>query len=125
MGTVLSLREISLLVFQSMNTREFNRFEEIFSEEVVLDFPGIERIEGKRKVIVFLKTLLLRKYTKLIFTVSDVVIQDQKACAIWTNEGISNTGIPYSNTGMTLMHFSDNKITFISDYFKDTSFVKS
>lgn len=30
----------------------------------------------------------------------------------------------FSNSGVTLFHFTRGKISFISDYFKDTSFVE-
>jgi hypothetical protein len=33
-------------------------------------------------------------------------------------------GNPYKNAGVTLLHFNQGKISFISDFFKDTSFVK-
>ncbi len=111
-------------VFVAMNTRDFSELEKIMSEGVVFDFPGAGRVEGYRKVLVFLKALL-RKYPKLTFTVSEIITGDQRACAIWTNEGEDKEGHPYENRGITLLHFSESKITFISDYFKDTSFVES
>ena len=94
------------------------------SENVALDFPGARRIEGFKSVQIFLKALL-RKYSTLTFTVSEVIVEKERACVVWTNEGEHIDGNPYTNRGLTLMVFSENKITFISDYFKDTSFVKS
>ena len=114
--------QLTLSVFNAMNDRDFNELEKNVSENVAFDFPGAGRIEGAKRVILFLKALL-RKYPKLTFTVSEILIDDQKACAVWTNAGVSNTGERYQNSGVTLLYFNDNKILFISDYFKDTSFV--
>jgi len=117
------MRDMARIVFKAMNSRDLSELEEIIDEEIVFDFPGVGRIEGHRKVLIFLKTLL-RKYPELTFTVSEIITDEQKACVVWTNEGEHIDGSPYKNRGVTLIHFSGNKITFISDYFKDTSFVK-
>ncbi len=115
--------DIARSIFNAMNTRDFSEFENFVSEDVVFDFPGAGRIEGYKRVIIFLKALL-RKYPKLTFTVSEIITDNQKACAVWTNEGEDIEGNHYSNSGITLLYFKGEKLTFISDYFKDTSFVK-
>jgi ketosteroid isomerase-like protein len=111
-------------VFQAMNTRNFDEFEKIITDDVAFDFPGIGRTEGSRRTLLLLKSIL-RKYPKLHFTVTETIIDGDRSCAVWTNEGVDSKGNPYANSGITLLHFSDGKITFISDYFKDTSFVES
>jgi ketosteroid isomerase-like protein len=116
-------QDIARSIFNAMNTRDFSEFENFVSEDVVFDFPGAARIEGYKRVIIFLKALL-RKYPELKFTVSEIITDNQRACAVWTNEGEDTDGNPYSNRGITLLYFRGNKLTFISDYFKDTSFVK-
>ena len=124
MNELNSIHKLANSVFDAMNTKDFSILESNVTEDVVFDFPGAGRVEGNKRVLIFLKALL-RKYPTLTFTVSDVIIEDQKACAVWTNKGENSEGKPYSNSGMTLFHFTDNKISFISDYFKDTSFVTS
>ncbi len=109
-------------VFNAMNSRDFTELEKNVAENVAFDFPGAGRIEGSKRVILFLKALL-RKYRVLTFIVSDVIIDGDKACAVWTNSGEHIDGKPYSNSGVTLIRFNDDKIVFLSDYFKDTSFV--
>jgi ketosteroid isomerase-like protein len=59
----------------------------------------------------------------LHFTVTEIITADDRACAVWNNEGEDVKGNPYTNAGITLLHFREEKISFISDYFKDTSFV--
>lgn len=111
------------LLFEAMNSREFSAFEKVISEDVAFDFPGAGRAEGGRRTLLLLKTLL-RKFPELTFSITEIVAQSDRACAVWTNEGKDSRGNPYSNSGITLFHFRDGKIIFISDYFKDTSFVE-
>ncbi len=123
MERIFSVQDAARGIFKAMNTRDFREFENLVSQDVVFDFPGAGRIAGIKRVLVFLKALL-RKYPKLAFTVSEIITDNQNACAVWTNKGEDINGNPYSNCGITLLYFRENKLTFISDYFKDTSFVK-
>lgn len=110
-------------LFQAMNTGEFSQFQDRLSEEVAFDFPGTVMLKGKKKVLLFLR-VLLRKYKELTFTVTDIVEAGNTLVAVWTNEGINSQDKTYHNSGLTLMYFNDEgQITFLSDYFKDTSFV--
>ena len=110
-------------VFTAMNTRDFSDFEHLITEDVAFDFPGAGRAEGNRRTLLLLKSLL-RKFPRLEFSISEVISQADRACVVWTNEGEDVKGNPYANAGITLLHFRDGKISFISDYFKDTSFTK-
>ena len=115
---------LTMSVFNAMNTRDFTELEKNITEDVAFDFPGAGRIEGNRRVLIFLKALL-RKYKHLTFTITEVIQESHRACAIWTNEGEHINGNAYANSGITLLYFSKDKISFISDYFKDTSFVET
>ncbi|MGW8317588.1 MAG: nuclear transport factor 2 family protein [Bacteroidales bacterium] len=121
MNEISSRKEMITLLFDAMNSREFTSFEQVITEDVVFDFPGAGRAEGERRTLLLLKSLL-RKYPDLRFTVSDIIVDQDRACAVWINEGNDIQGIPYRNSGITLFHFTGGKICFISDYFKDTSF---
>jgi len=105
-----------------MNQQDFNELSSLVTPEVAIDFPGAGRVEGKRRTLLLLKSIL-RKYDDLTFSVLEILTEGERACAVWTNEGHSATGEAYRNSGITLLHFKDEKISFISDYFKDTSFV--
>ena len=111
-------------VFEALNTTNFEKLEPLLDDNIVFEFPGTPRIEGKKRMMIMMKTLL-RKFPVLTFDVYDMIIEDDKACAIWTNKGESNKGEPYENQGVTVHRFANNKITYISDYFKDTSFINS
>ena len=122
MDAGISNRNLAEAIFTTMNGRDVSHLEHYLAEDAVCDFPGPGRIEGPRRILVFLK-VLFRKYPRLEFSVVDILVDGDQACAVWTNEGEDKKGKPYQNSGVTLMRFSEGKIVFISDYFKDTSFV--
>lgn len=116
-------RNLALMVFDAMNKNDFTEVEPFLSDEVILNFPGVGDVCGTKRVVVFMKTLL-RKYPELTFYVSDVIAENDGAVAVWTNKGETAGGDLYENSGMTLFYFADGRITYISDYFKDTSFLQ-
>jgi len=113
------------MVFKAMNHRDFTNVEPYIHEDIIFDFPGLDRVEGSKRVLVFLKALL-RKYRVLTFTLQEYIEdKDQdKVCVVWSNEGEDNNGKPYANRGVTIIHLKDGRIKLLSDYFKDTSFTK-
>ncbi|MEI6126426.1 MAG: nuclear transport factor 2 family protein [Pseudomonadota bacterium] len=119
----VSTGELAQIIFIAMNTRDLSALERHLSATAIFDFPGAGRIEGSRRILIFLKALF-RKYPRLRFTVDDILVAGQRACIVWTNEGESARGTVYKNSGVTLVRLSCGKIDFISDYFKDTSFVE-
>jgi len=117
----LLYKDLAKGIFDAMNKRDFSEIQNSISENLIFDFPGAGRIDGAKRVVLFL-TALLRKYSVLQFNVSEVFVEGDRACAIWTNQGESKDGKPYANKGVTIFQFTDNKIGSMSDYFKDTSF---
>jgi ketosteroid isomerase-like protein len=119
------LEDMAKRVFACMNSRDFESLKPDLSDAVVFDFPGLQPVEGPRRVVVFLNALM-RKYKGLTFKISDIIIDEQenKACVVWTNFGEHLTGEDYQNSGITLIKFGEDKIFFLSDYFKDTSFIQ-
>ena len=124
MEQIVSNRDLVKSIFSTMNNRDVAHLEQHLSEDAAFDFPGVGLIEGRRKILSFLK-ILFRKYPRLQFAVEHIIVEKDKTCAVWTNEGEDKKGVPYHNRGMTLVLFPRGKITFISDYFKDTSFTES
>ncbi len=111
-----------LAIFEAMNTKNLDVLEPYLVADVRFDFPGNAQVVGKKRVLVFLK-VLLRKYPDIVFQVQDVIAENDKTCIVWTNSARHETPQPYRNSGVTLVHCVNDHITFISDYFKDTSFV--
>lgn len=108
--------------FDAMNARDFTGLERHLAPDVTFAFPGAGAIDGSRRMLVFLR-LLFRKYARLVFAVDEVLVDQDRACVVWTNEGATAEGAPYRNSGVTIMHFSGSRIVSLSDYFKDTSFI--
>jgi len=109
------------LIFSSLNTRDLSDLQMYLADNAQLDFPGAGCMKGKKRVLLFFK-VLFRKYSYLEFTVDDVIVEGDRACVVWHNVGDDSKGNPYKNSGITLVNMSEEKILFISDYFKDTSF---
>lgn len=115
---------ISRSFFDAMNSRDFNSVKDDIHNDICFDFPGSELLEGQRRVLLFL-TAILRKYKRLTFEIMDVVTDGNKVCVIWNNSGKTDDNKDYRNSGATYLKFEDDKIVFLSDYFKDTSFTKN
>lgn len=121
MDSTNSKLNLAKVVFEAMNARDLSIAEPFLKEDVVFDFPGSGRMTGAKRVSLFIK-VLLRKFPELTFTIQEVILAEERACTVWTNNGKYQDGSPYENSGMTLFHFEDDHISFMSDYFKDTSF---
>jgi ketosteroid isomerase-like protein len=115
-------RDLVNVLFSSINNSDFDSLVNYLTTDASFDFPGTDLLVGQRKISFFMK-VLKRKYPDLTFTVNDIIISDNKACAIWTNKGTETNGTKYQNSGVTIFNFDGDKIKFLSDYFKDTSFV--
>ena len=120
---ILSNRELAELVVTSMDKRDLTLYEKHVAEDAVLDFPGSEKVKGCRRIIVFLKAVL-RKYPELKFTIEKIIVDGTGAAVVWSNKGKDKSGESYYNRGITFVQMRDGKIVLISDYFKDTSFLK-
>ena len=118
------MKDTTRIIFDALNSRDLSQLEEHLAEDALFEFPGTELLQGPKKILLFFK-ILFRKYPRLQFHVRDVIVENDQTCAIWTNEGQDSKGNPYKNRGITLVRVKDGKIVFISDYFKDTSFVEA
>lgn len=107
-----------------MNNRDLSLLEKNLSCDAIFDFPGTGRLHGARNIMIFLK-VLFRKYPRLIFTIDEIIQDENSIAVVWHNEGETVSHKAYKNRGVTVIHIRDEKIVFISDYFKDTSFVSS
>jgi len=114
-------RQLARLVFNAMNSRDPAILGNHLAVDAVFDFPGAGEMHGIRRILVFFK-VLFKKYPRLVFTVEDIIIDGERACVIWRNKGENSSGQAYANRGVTVITCRDDKICFLSDYFKDTSF---
>lgn len=108
-------------VFGIMNARNLEQLNDILDVNAVFYFPGTPPIKGAQKIKTFLK-VLFRRYPQLSFTTKRLIAEDNCAAVEWTNKGVDRTGELYTNEGVTVVELKNNRIVYISDTFKDTSF---
>ena len=49
-----------------------------------------------------------------------MIQQDERAAVHWTNQGMNRRREPYENEGVTILEMKNGKISYISDFFKNT-----
>ena len=105
--------------FEVFNKRDINRMADLLDEDAEFYFPKTQPLIGKDRILKFLN-ILFRQYPELTFEIQRTVCEGSKAAVHWTNVGRSRKDEPYQNEGATILEMADDKITFISDFFKDT-----
>ena len=115
----MSLKQIITTFFEVFNARDMDRMAELLHEEAELYFPKTQPLIGKERILKFLN-ILFRQYPELTFEIQRTVCEGSKAAVHWTNKGRSRKDESYENEGATILEMVDDKITFISDFFKDT-----
>jgi ketosteroid isomerase-like protein len=105
--------------FDVFNARDMDTMAELLHEEAELYFPKTQPLIGKDRILKFLN-ILFRQYPELTFEVQRIICEGCQAAVHWTNKGRSRRKEDYQNEGATILEMVDDKITFISDFFKDT-----
>jgi ketosteroid isomerase-like protein len=105
--------------FESVNRRDLNMLEKLMSEDAEFCFPKTQPLVGRKQIIRFFK-ILFRQYPELVFEVQRKIVQRGSAAVHWVNRGVNKEGEPYNNEGVTLLEMETDRVTFISDFFKDT-----
>ena len=105
--------------FTFFNRRDLDRMRSLLAEKAPFYFPKTQPLLSSDRILKFLH-VLFRQYPELTFTVHRTIVQGNRAAVHWTNRGKNRRGEPYENEGMTLLEFEEGKISFISDFFKDT-----
>ena len=115
----MSEDQIFLKFFAVLNERDLDEADNLLDSRTEFYFPKTQPIIGKDRILKFLK-IFFRQYPELIFTVKRVIRQGNQAAVHWTNRGVSRRREPYENEGVTILEIKDDKIVYISDFFKDT-----
>lgn len=105
--------------FQVVNTRDLDALGALLTDKAELDFPKAQPILGRDRILKFFR-ILFRQYPELHFQVQRKIVQGDAAAVHWTNEGTSRRGEPYGNEGVTILQREGDRISYISDFFKDT-----
>ena len=105
--------------FEAMCDGDFEAIAGVLAEDVVLEFPGRRfggRVEGRRRVMVFLRQNQRLFRGGLLFAVHWAGVAGDRAVAQWTNSGATRSGIDYENRGATVFLIRDGLIAEIHDY---------
>ena len=105
--------------FEVFNSRDLEAMGQLFNQDAEFYFPKTQPLIGKDRILKFLK-LLFRQYPELSFTVVRVICEENLSAVHWTNSGLNRRKEPYENEGATILEFKEGKISWISDFFKDT-----
>ena len=105
--------------FEVFNARDMDRMAELLHEDAEFYFPKTQPLIARERILKFLH-ILFRQYPELTFEIQRTVCEGSKAAVHWTNKGRSRKNEPYQNEGATFLEIADDKIIFISDFFKDT-----
>ena len=105
--------------FEVFNSRDMDRMAELLNEDAEFYFPKTQPLIGRERILKFLN-ILFRQYPELSFEVRRIIGEGRNAAVHWTNKGRSRQKEPYQNEGVTLLEIKNQKISFISDFFKNT-----
>ena len=115
------LKDLVKNFFKMLNERKLEDLKNYLSSTVVFYFPGTKPLNGPKKIIQLFYAIF-RRYPDLIFQIKDLIVESNRIAAIWTNSGNDRKGSSYQNEGVTIFKIEQGYITYISDYFKNTSF---
>jgi uncharacterized protein (TIGR02246 family) len=105
--------------FDVFNHRDTKEMGNLLSPDAEFYFPKTQPLIGRTRILKFLD-ILFRQYPELTFKIQRVIQQGDRAAVHWTNQGINRRKEPYQNEGVTILEMQDGKISFISDFLKDT-----
>lgn len=108
--------------FEMLNHRDTKEMEDLVGPDTEFYFPKTQPLIGKKRIMKFLN-ILFRQYPELTFKIQRVIQQDNRVAVHWTNQGMNRRKEPYQNEGVTILEIQDDKISFISDFFKDTEII--
>ncbi len=108
-----------LQFFEVFNAHDVEGMGQLLASEAEFYFPKTQPLIGKRRILRFLN-ILFRRYPELSFEIQRIIRQGSQAAVHWTNRGISRKKEPYQNEGVTILELTANKISYISDFFKNT-----
>ena len=111
--------QITVKFFESVNKRDLEQLGNLLTENAQFYFPKTRPLLGKRRVLKFFG-ILFRQYPELSFEILRVISERDTAAVHWTNRGVNRRKESYENEGVTILEFTGNRISFITDFFKDT-----
>jgi ketosteroid isomerase-like protein len=118
--------QLCLAFMRDLEARDPEALRLRFSDDAVLWIPPSPPIQGARRIQTMFK-LIFRMYTEIHWKVTDFYQVGERRYIYATNSwGTLGRDTPYKNHVLTVMDFDANgKISYLSDYFKDTAIFSS
>ena len=107
------------ICFEGLGRGDVTPLADHLADDCVLEFPGRTfggRLEGKRKIVIFLRQNQRLFRGALRFTVHWAGVVADRAVVQWTNAGTTKTGVDYSNRGVTVFRVDGGQVCEIQDY---------
>lgn len=107
---------------RDLEAHNLNALKDWFSEDAVLWIPPAPPVEGPRRIQAMFR-LIFRMYKEIHWKVTDFHSIGNNRYIYATNSwGVIGKDTPYQNHVLTVIDFnSEGKISYLSDYFKDTA----
>ena len=105
--------------FKLINSRDLEKMKDFLHPNAKFYFPKAKPLIGRDRILLFFK-ILFHQYPELTFEIQRVIRNGDKVAVHWTNHGTNRNKGSYENEGVTILEMKNNKITFMSDFFKDT-----
>jgi len=105
--------------FEAVNERDLDGMKILLSPDAEFYFPKTKPLLGRDRIVRFF-SILFRQYRSLTFEVHRVICQGSQTAVHWTNHGMNRRKESYQNEGVTILEMENDRIRFISDFFKDT-----
>ena len=116
----MSIEKTIHTFFEVMNSRNLTKMAELLDNDCQFYFPKTQPLVGKDRILRFFN-ILFRQYPELTFEVQRTIFQGNDAAIHWTNQGFNRRKEPYENEGVTIFNLANEKICFMSDFFKSTN----
>jgi ketosteroid isomerase-like protein len=107
---------------RDLNSRDLTKIATWFADDAIVSIPPQERLEGARRALAFFRSVF-RLYEEMHWEVGEVLPVGPRRFVYFTeSHGRFRSGAAYRNSIVTVIHFDEaGRITFLSDYFKDTT----
>jgi ketosteroid isomerase-like protein len=115
----MSENKTILQFFEMFNDHDVEGMGQLLVSEAEFYFPKTQPLIGKERILRFFN-ILFRQYPQLSFEIQRIIRQGSQAAVHWTNRGVSRKKESYQNEGVTILEMTADKISFISDFFKNT-----
>lgn len=117
---MLTTKEIITNYFEYVNSRQWDKWLDLFDENVILDGQLFGHIEGKTKLAEVIVALRSNEHFRNYPL--EVVVEGDKAMVVWNEKNSKSDGTPIDLKGANLYKIRNGKIVYFSNFHDTTDF---